>query len=81
MERIRKELNGEKGDSPIYTTDYSEDLLEYVAAQDIPNFGVHAFYAFSKETLPHWHHADKAIFPKSKTKNCVQTILFSNIYV
>ncbi|KAF2905192.1 hypothetical protein ILUMI_00969 [Ignelater luminosus] len=58
-------VSGAKGDSPPYSTEHSADLLEYSAAQDIPNFGVHAYYAISNEPLPNWDRTDKAIFPRA----------------
>lgn len=39
--------------------------MEYTAAQDIPNFGVHVYYAISKEPLPLWKNADKGVFPRA----------------
>ncbi|KAK5640909.1 hypothetical protein RI129_009456 [Pyrocoelia pectoralis] len=50
--------------NPPYTTEYSADLLEYAAAQIIPNFGIHAYYAISNEPLSSWKRTEKAIFPR-----------------
>ncbi|GJQ72270.1 hypothetical protein Trydic_g3360 [Trypoxylus dichotomus] len=52
------------GDFPPLTTECSADLREYVAAQDIPNFGVHAYYAISNEPVTTWEDMEKGIFPK-----------------
>lgn len=65
-EASKKSKRGGAGDYPPYTTEYSADLQEYSAAQDIPNFGVHVYYASSPEPLPLWEGADKGVFPKSK---------------
>lgn len=56
---------GARGDYPPYIIEYSPDLLEYAAAQDIPNFGVQAYYAISKEPVSTWKHVYKATFPKT----------------
>lgn len=60
--RLMEGLGG--GDFPPLTTECSADLLEYVAAQDIPNFGVHAYYAISSEPINTWENLEKGIFPK-----------------
>ncbi|XP_031355593.1 titin-like [Photinus pyralis] len=52
------------GENPPYTTEYSADLLEYAAAQIIPNFGIHAYYAISNEPLSSWKRTEKAVFPR-----------------
>lgn len=57
-------MMGDMAIFPAYTTDCSPDLTEYAAAQDIPNFGVHAYYAISKEPINKWQKPEKAIFPK-----------------
>ncbi|XP_072398735.1 uncharacterized protein [Diabrotica undecimpunctata] len=69
---IRRQLQGQIGDFPPYTTDISSDLREYVAAQDIPGFGVHCYYAISKDPITSWQKADKGIFPKM-AKSAVDT--------
>uniref|UniRef100_A0A6P7GUY2 Protein piccolo-like n=1 Tax=Diabrotica virgifera virgifera TaxID=50390 RepID=A0A6P7GUY2_DIAVI len=69
---IRRQLQGQIGDFPPYTTDISSDLREYVAAQDIPGFGVHCYYAISKDPITQWQKADKGIFPKM-AKSAVDT--------
>lgn len=63
-QRILRGLAGPSGDYPPFTIEYSSNLLEYTAAQDIPNFGVHAFYALSKEPLSKWDNLTTAVFPK-----------------
>lgn len=63
-EIVRLEMMGDMQTFPAFTTDCSPDLTEYVAAQDIPNFGVHAFYAISKQPVNKWQRSEKAIFPK-----------------
>lgn len=65
-DKIAKGLAGPTGDYPPVTTEYSGDLLEYTAAQDIPNFGVHVFYAISRDPLPLWDNAENGVFPKSR---------------
>ncbi|CAG9813384.1 unnamed protein product [Phaedon cochleariae] len=72
IDRIRRQLRGQIGDSPPYMTDCSSDFREYVAAQDIPGFGVHCYYAISKEPIDTWRKADKGIFPKM-AKSAVDT--------
>ncbi|CAG9767382.1 unnamed protein product [Ceutorhynchus assimilis] len=69
---IRKEMMGDMKNFPAYTTDCSPDLTEYVACQDIPNFGVHAYYAISKQPVNKWQRAEKAILPKG-TKSSIDT--------
>ncbi|KAK9883208.1 hypothetical protein WA026_001400 [Henosepilachna vigintioctopunctata] len=64
-EKYRKRMRGEIGDFSPYSTDYSPDLREYVAAQDIPNFGVHVYYAISKDPILDWDNAHHAVFPKA----------------
>lgn len=63
-QRILKGLAGPCGDYPPFTIEYSSNLLEYCAAQDIPNFGVHAFYALSREPLSNWDNITNTIFPR-----------------
>lgn len=60
------QFRGQTGDFPPYTTDCSSDFREYVAAQDIPGFGVHCYYAISREPVNKWQKSDKGIYPKSK---------------
>lgn len=67
-QRFFKGLGGPSGDYPPYSIEYSADFLEYCAAQDIPNFGVHAFYALSREPIPNWDNLDKGIFPKGNNQ-------------
>ncbi|KAF5293501.1 hypothetical protein FQA39_LY02986 [Lamprigera yunnana] len=64
-EELRKQKRSEVGDSPPYVIEYSADLLEYAAAQEIPNFGVHAYYAISNDPLPLWDHTEKTICPRN----------------
>lgn len=66
QKRIKAQLVGQVGDFPPYTTDWSADFKEFVAAQDIPGFGVHCYYAVSKEPIHNWKGLDKAVFPKCK---------------
>lgn len=63
-EHYLKKIRGEVGDWPPFSTDYSSDLKEYVAAQDIPNFGVHVYYAMSKDPILDWDKAEHAVFPR-----------------
>ncbi|CAH2006172.1 unnamed protein product [Acanthoscelides obtectus] len=72
IQRIRRQLRGQTGDYPPYSTDLSPDLREYVAAQDIPGFGVHCYYAISKDPVNTWLKADKGVFPKM-AKSAVDT--------
>lgn len=48
-----------------FICDFSADLLEYVAIQDIPNFGVHGYFAVSKFPINTWDRVDKKVFPKA----------------
>ncbi|XP_066151589.1 uncharacterized protein [Euwallacea fornicatus] len=57
---------------PPFTTDCSPDLTEYAAVQNIPNFGVHAYYAISKHPVNKWQRSELAIFPKG-TKSATGT--------
>lgn len=66
QDKINKQIRGQIGDYPPYTTDCSSDFREYVAAQDIPGFGVHCYYAISKEPVNQWQKSDKGIYPRSK---------------
>lgn len=68
QDRIRRQLRGQEGDLPPYTTDFSADFREYVAAQDIPGFGVHCYYALSKDPISVWRKVDKSILPKGRQK-------------
>ncbi|XP_050295858.1 titin-like isoform X2 [Anthonomus grandis grandis] len=69
---IKLEMMGDMDAFPAYTTDCSPDLTEYVAAQDIPNFGVHAYYAISKQPVSKWQRSEKAILPKG-IKSAIET--------
>lgn len=62
IEKLRHGIGS--GDFPPCSVECSADLLEYAAAQDIPNFGVHAYYALGREPLPTWENANLDIFPK-----------------
>lgn len=56
----------ESGDGATpFICDFSADLLEYVAIQDIPNFGVHGYFAVSKFPINTWDRVDKKVFPKA----------------
>ena len=50
--------------TPQYKIDISRDLMEYVAYQEIPNFGCHFYYAFSLQQLPNWQKFSKFKVPK-----------------
>ncbi|KAK6637844.1 hypothetical protein RUM44_008266 [Polyplax serrata] len=48
-----------------YTIEISNDLREFVAAQEIPNFGVQMYYAWSSEEPVHkWSMFDEDKFPQ-----------------
>ena len=64
MEKAEKRLRGDVETFPPYISDFSADLLEYVAVQNIEDFGVHAYYAISKEPLSSWYKVDKQLLPK-----------------
>ncbi|EFA08651.1 titin [Tribolium castaneum] len=64
-EKFRKRRLGQSGDYPPYISDFSADLLEYVAVQNIENFGTHAYYAISKLPLQTWYRVDKQLLPKA----------------
>ncbi|XP_044272617.1 titin-like [Tribolium madens] len=64
-EKYRKRRLGQSGDYPPYISDFSADLLEYVAVQKIENFGTHAYYAISKLPLQTWYRVDKQLLPKA----------------
>lgn len=65
LQRLKRGL-GAAGDFPPISSECSADLLEYCATQDIPNFGVHAYYAIGKEAIPNWDNAHNAVYPKGK---------------
>ncbi|KAF5283474.1 hypothetical protein FQR65_LT13862 [Abscondita terminalis] len=73
-EEIRKKRLKEGGDNPPYATEHSGDLLEYAAAQEIPNFGVHAYYAISNDPLPFWDNTERAIFPRGAVSATDQSV-------
>ncbi|CAO1434447.1 unnamed protein product [Diamesa serratosioi] len=60
---------------PQYKIDITRDLMEYVAFQEIPNFGSHFYYAFSLEQLPHWQNFSKFKVPSK----LIPTLLTTNI--
>jgi hypothetical protein len=64
FEKWQKRMKGESGDYPPYVSDFSADLLEYVAVQSIENFGVHCYYAVSKQPLSSWYRTDRQLLPK-----------------
>ncbi|KAL1494119.1 hypothetical protein ABEB36_009768 [Hypothenemus hampei] len=78
-ELLMHEIKGDLEMSfPVFTTDCSPDLTEYVAAQDIPNFGVHAYYAISKQPVNKWQRSEYAIFPKG-TKSTIDTSIVTSV--
>lgn len=79
-QRIIRGLAGPSGDYPPFSIEYSSNLREYSAAQDIPNFGVHAFYALSKEPLNTWDNLTTTIFPRG-TVNPFQMLYFLLFYL
>lgn len=50
--------------APPYTIDVSNDLKEYVAFQEIPQFGCHVYYAYSPDSLGTWQNFNKLNIPK-----------------
>lgn len=60
---VRQEDFREFG-TPPYSVEVSGNLREYVAYQEIPQFGAHFYYAFSgSECVYDWEQAEKAIMP------------------
>lgn len=51
------------GKMPFYI-ELSGDLTEYVATQEIPQFGAHFFYAYSPEQIKAWDRLNLAMLPK-----------------
>ncbi|XP_044272632.1 uncharacterized protein LOC123016348 [Tribolium madens] len=52
----------------LYACDFSGDLLNYVAYQDIEDFGVHCYYAMSRQPITFWDRFDKSLFPSGIDK-------------
>ncbi|XP_046619152.1 uncharacterized protein LOC124304677 [Neodiprion virginianus] len=52
---------------PVFTS-VGGDLCQFVAVQEIPNFGLHGYYAISIEPLPKWSHASTNSAKKAKLK-------------
>lgn len=63
-ERLRGLIRGGGDEFPPYNIECSADLLEYAAAQDIPKFGVHAYYAISNSPITSWDNVDVRYLPK-----------------
>ena len=53
-------------DHPRVLTSIGGDLCEYAAVQEIPNFGIHGYYAVSTEPLPKWSNTRKSEDPKAR---------------
>nr|CAD7266629.1 unnamed protein product [Timema shepardi] len=49
---------------PPYIVEVSSDLKEYAVAQEIPNFGVHCYFAVSNEPISEWDNAEKGFYPR-----------------
>nr|CAD7197863.1 unnamed protein product [Timema douglasi] len=49
---------------PPYIVEVSSDLKEYAVAQEIPNFGVHCYFAVSSEPISEWDNAEKGFYPR-----------------
>nr|CAD7399291.1 unnamed protein product [Timema cristinae] len=49
---------------PPYIVEVSSDLKEYAVAQEIPNFGVHCYFAVSNEPISEWDNAEKGLYPR-----------------
>lgn len=60
------ELRSITGGHPRVVTSIGGDMCEYVAVQEIPNFGIHGYYALSTEPLPKWWN------PRSSTASKAQ---------
>ncbi|XP_030746117.1 uncharacterized protein LOC115874949 [Sitophilus oryzae] len=71
-DKAMREISGDTEVSVCYSTDCSPDLTEYVAAQDIPHFGVHVYYALSSKPINKWNRSEKAILPKG-TRSAIET--------
>ena len=55
--------------TPPYKTEFSQNLCEYVAYQEIPYFGAHFYYAFSpKERIDTWQNFNKLHLPRKYVK-------------
>lgn len=52
---------------PVYTS-VGGDLCQFVAVQEIPNFGLHGYYAISTEPLSKWSHASTNAARKAAMK-------------
>ncbi|CAG2067580.1 unnamed protein product, partial [Timema podura] len=49
---------------PPYIVEVSSDLKEYAVAQEIPNFGVHCYFAVSNDPISEWDNAEKGLYPR-----------------
>ncbi|XP_048507833.1 uncharacterized protein LOC105690098 isoform X2 [Athalia rosae] len=61
----------DKSSPPVYPpvfTSVGGDLCQFVAVQEIPNFGLHGYYAISIEPLPKWSHASTNAARKGSMK-------------
>lgn len=46
------------GELPPCSIDTSADFKEYAAAQDIPDYGIHVYYAFSPDPMQYWSNTN-----------------------
>lgn len=61
----RQALGGGDAWGTPYAIEISNDLKEFVAAQEIPNFGVQVYYAMSTDDPIHkWSMFDERRLPK-----------------
>lgn len=57
---------------PPYKVDVSQDMKEFAAFQEIPNFGSHFYYAVSMDPLPEWQNFSKLKIPKELTPSSLE---------
>lgn len=57
--KAEEELREQIGELPPCSIDTSADFKEYAAVQDIPNFGIHVYYAFSPDPMQFWSNTNQ----------------------
>lgn len=64
---VKPEKSAPPAYPPVYTS-IGGDLCQFVAVQEIPNFGLHGYYAISMEPLSKWSHASTNAAKKATAK-------------
>ncbi|XP_043281345.1 uncharacterized protein [Venturia canescens] len=72
---VKTRTSSQQGDEtvtyghPRVMTSIGGDLCEYVSVQEIPNFGIHGYYALSNEPLSEWSNIGRRSV-ESKESDC-----------